>query len=141
MNTFSVSRLALTLLYGTRQTGIDNACHIGGLIAGGALGWLSAGVLSIPLLLPDGTPFPGRYLLVFLATGGALFIEAMDYGQGMLYGFKFIGGILVIGMMEMVLVRQKKNKPTGMFWALFAVFLFVTMFLGFKLQMGINFLA
>lgn len=32
-----------------------------------------AGVLSIPLLLPDGTPFPGRYLLVFLATGVILF--------------------------------------------------------------------
>lgn len=26
--------VALTLLYGTRQAGIDNACHIGGLIAG-----------------------------------------------------------------------------------------------------------
>ncbi|EQU07312.1 hypothetical protein G849_04813 [Escherichia coli HVH 197 (4-4466217)] len=32
-----------------------------------------AGVLSIPLLLPDGEPFPGRYLLVFLATGVILF--------------------------------------------------------------------
>ncbi|QCT88261.1 Na+/H+ antiporter [Escherichia sp. E4742] len=32
-----------------------------------------AGVLSIPLMLPDGTPFPGRYLLVFLATGVILF--------------------------------------------------------------------
>lgn len=28
-----------------------------------------AGVLSIPLFLADGTPFPGRYQLVFLATG------------------------------------------------------------------------
>lgn len=26
--------VALTLLYGARQAGIDNACHIGGLIAG-----------------------------------------------------------------------------------------------------------
>lgn len=34
--------VALTLLYGARQTGIDNACHIGGLIAGGALGWQRA---------------------------------------------------------------------------------------------------
>ena len=47
------------------------------------------------------------YVLIII-TGGALFIEAMDYGQGMLYGFKFLGGILVIGMMEMVLVRQRK---------------------------------
>jgi len=54
------------------------------------------------------------YILIII-TGGALFIEGMDYGMGMLYGFKFIGGILVIGMMEMVLVRQKKNKPTSMF--------------------------
>ncbi|MBW7981816.1 Na+/H+ antiporter [Enterobacillus tribolii] len=32
-----------------------------------------AGVLSIPLFLTDGTPFPGRYQLVFLATGVILF--------------------------------------------------------------------
>lgn len=80
------------------------------------------------------------YILIII-TGGALFIKGMDYGQGMLYGFKFLGGIFVIGMMEMVLVRQKKNKPTTMFWVLFAVFLLITMFLGFKLPMGFNFLA
>ncbi len=80
------------------------------------------------------------YILIII-TGGALFIKGMDYGQGMLYGFKFIGGILVIGMMEMVLVRQKKNKPTTMFWILFVVFLLITMFLGFKLPMGLNFFA
>lgn len=80
------------------------------------------------------------YVLIII-TGGALFIEAMDYGKGMLYGFKFLGGILVIGMMEMVLVRQKKNKPTAMFWVLFAVFLLITLFLGFKLPMGQDFLA
>ncbi|CAM5558286.1 hypothetical protein LSPH24S_07130 [Lysinibacillus sphaericus] len=80
------------------------------------------------------------YILIII-TGGALFIEAMKFGQGMLYGFKFLGGIFVIGMMEMVLVRQKKNKPTTMFWILFAVFLLITMFLGFKLPMGFNFLA
>lgn len=80
------------------------------------------------------------YILIII-TGGALFIKGMDFNMGMLYGFKFLGGILVIGMMEMVLVRQKKNKPTGLFWILFAVFLFITLFLGFKLPMGINFLA
>ena len=80
------------------------------------------------------------YILIII-TGGALFIEAMDYGQGMLYGIKFLLGILVIGMMEMVLVRQAKNKSTTMFWVLFAVFLFAIFFVGFKLPMGINFLA
>lgn len=80
------------------------------------------------------------YILIII-TGGALFIEAMDYGQGMHYGIKFILGILVIGMMEMVLVRQSKNKPTTVFWILFAVFLFATLFYGFKLPMGMSFLA
>ncbi|MTD41306.1 Na+/H+ antiporter [Erwinia sp. CPCC 100877] len=32
-----------------------------------------AGVLSIPLLLPKGDPFPARYELIFLATGVILF--------------------------------------------------------------------
>ncbi len=32
-----------------------------------------AGVLSIPLLLPDGNVFPARYELVFLASGVILF--------------------------------------------------------------------
>jgi len=41
----------------------------------------------------------------------------------------------------MVLVRSKKQKPVTLFWVLFAVFLFVTMFFGFKLPVGINFLA
>ncbi|MCP1143795.1 YisL family protein [Lysinibacillus endophyticus] len=80
------------------------------------------------------------YILIII-TGGALFIEAMDYGMGMDYGIKFLLGILVISMMEMVLTRQKKNKPTTVFWILFAIFLFAVLFYGFKLPMGMNFLA
>ncbi|WP_427109477.1 YisL family protein [Lysinibacillus xylanilyticus] len=79
------------------------------------------------------------YILIII-TGGALFFQYQT-NDPMLYGMKFLGGILVIGMMEMVLVRQKKNKPTGLFWILFAVFLFITLFLGFKLPIGLNFLA
>lgn len=80
------------------------------------------------------------YILIII-TGGALFIEAMSFDQGMLYGIKFLLGILVIGMMEMILVRQSKNKKTSTFWILFAIFLFAVLFMGFKLPMGINFLA
>lgn len=80
------------------------------------------------------------YILIII-TGGALFIEAMDYGQGMNYGIKLILGILVISMMEMVLVRQSKGKSATAFWILFVIFLFLTLFYGFKLPMGMNFLA
>lgn len=80
------------------------------------------------------------YILIII-TGGALFSEALNYDQGMLYGIKFLLGILVIGMMEMVLVKQKKNKKTTIFWILFAIFLFAVLFVGFKLPMGSSFLA
>lgn len=79
------------------------------------------------------------YILIVI-SGLTLFVEHSSY-DAMLYGMKFLFGILTIGMMEMVLVRSKKQKPVTLFWALFAVFLFVTMFLGFKLPVGINFLA
>ncbi|MFX3673934.1 MAG: YisL family protein [Paenisporosarcina sp.] len=80
------------------------------------------------------------YILILL-TGIALFMQGMDSDMGMLYGFKLLGGILIIGMMEMILARMKKQKPANVFWILFFVFLFITMFLGFKLPMGINFLG
>jgi uncharacterized membrane protein SirB2 len=80
------------------------------------------------------------YILILL-TGIALFMKGMDFDMGMLYGFKLLGGLFIIGMMEMILARMKKQKPANMFWILFFVFLFITMFLGFKLPMGIHFLA
>lgn len=79
------------------------------------------------------------YVLIII-TGLTLFIENSSY-DAMLYGLKFLFGLLTIGMMEMVLVRGKKQKPVTLFWALFAVFLLVTLFLGFKLPIGFNFLA
>ena len=80
------------------------------------------------------------YLLI-VATGVALFIRGMDYGEGMLYGFKFLAGLAVIAMMEMALVKKGKGKPYTTFLVLVFVFLLITLFLGFKLPMGFNFLA
>lgn len=77
------------------------------------------------------------YILIII-TGGALFFK---YRSGVDYDMKFLFGILVIGMMEMILSRQSKNKSTTVFWILFAIFLFAALFYGFKLPMGINFLA
>src|SRR5690606_1008362 len=79
------------------------------------------------------------YILIII-TGLALFI-AWSSSDAMQYGIKLLFGILTIGMMEMVLVRGKKGKSVTMFWILFAVFLLVTMFYGFRLPIGFNFLA
>jgi len=79
------------------------------------------------------------YILIII-TGLALFIE-WSSSDAMQYGIKLLFGILTIGMMEMVLVRGKKGKSVTMFWILFAVFLLVTMFYGFRLPIGFNFLA
>lgn len=79
------------------------------------------------------------YILIII-TGLALFIRYMDMNAA-LYGVKFLFGILTIGMMEMVLAKQSKGKPAQMFWILFVVSLLITMLLGFKLPIGLNFFA
>ena len=78
--------------------------------------------------------------IIIIITGGALFFE-FSYIDDMMYGMKFLFGLLTIAMMEMVLVKQKKGKKTTIFWILFVVFLLVTMFYGFKLPIGFNFFA
>ena len=79
------------------------------------------------------------YILIII-TGAALFFEYSGI-DAMGYGIKFLLGILVISMMEMVLVKKTKNKPTKVFWILFFVFLLGVLFYGFKLPVGIDFLA
>ena len=80
------------------------------------------------------------FYIIIIISGFGLFMKFSEIDQ-MLYGMKFLFGLLTIGMMEMVLVKQNKGKKTGMFWILFIIFLLVTMFLGFKLPLGINFFA
>ncbi|TNV16469.1 Na+/H+ antiporter [Buttiauxella sp. B2] len=52
--------------YSTRELAIASFAGVRGAIT-------LAGVLSIPLLLGDGTPFPARYELIFLSAGVILF--------------------------------------------------------------------
>lgn len=77
------------------------------------------------------------YILIII-SGGALFITAMDYGQGMLYGLKLLFGLGVISFMEMTLVRGAKGKSTTGMWVGFIVCLIVVLGLGFHLPMGIS---
>ena len=80
------------------------------------------------------------YILVII-SGLALFLEWRDKiaESGMNYDMKVLFGILVIGFMEMVLVRKGKGKPVNVFWALFGIVLLVTLYLGLSMGIGINF--
>ena len=74
------------------------------------------------------------YLLV-IATGLMLFIRHQSFNAA-LYGMKFLGGIVVISMMEMILVRLGKNKKTTAFWIVFILALAATFYLGLELPLG-----
>ena len=80
------------------------------------------------------------FYVLILFSGIMLFMKHSSINPA-LYGVKFLLGFVTIGMMEMVLVRSAKNKNVSTFWILFFVFLFATLFFGFKLPVGINFLA
>ncbi|KYG91218.1 YisL family protein [Metasolibacillus sp. FSL H7-0170] len=80
------------------------------------------------------------YILIVI-TGAALLMEwrGVITESSMYYDIKALFGILVIGFMEMILVRKKKDKPTTMFWVLFAIVLLVTLYLGLSVGIGVNF--
>ncbi len=78
------------------------------------------------------------YILIII-TGGILFSSAMAGTMAMQYGLKLLGGLFVISMMEMVLVRKEKSKSTGTLWVLFLIFLIFTIYMGFHLPLGMKF--
>ncbi|WPK12356.1 YisL family protein [Lysinibacillus louembei] len=80
------------------------------------------------------------YILIII-SGGALFMEWRGNvaESNMFYDMKVLFGILVIGFMEMILVRKTKGKSTTMFWGLFAIVLLVTLYLGLSMGIGMNF--
>lgn len=70
------------------------------------------------------------YVLIIL-SGFALIGSAFG-----VYALKAIVGIIVIGMMEMILVRSKKGKSTGALWAVFIVALLAVIYMGLSLPQG-----
>ncbi|MER2089460.1 YisL family protein [Sporosarcina sp. JAI121] len=82
-----------------------------------------------------------RLFYVLILISGALLFFKYSSNDAALYGVKFLLGFLTIGMMEMVLVRSTKNKSVKTVWILFFVFLLATLFLGFKLPVGIDWFA
>ncbi|MEK3887421.1 YisL family protein [Bacillus sp. FSL K6-3431] len=75
------------------------------------------------------------FYLLIIATGAILFARHSSI-DAMLYGMKFLGGLVVISMIEMILVKTVKGKRAGVFWVIFIVALAATFFLGVKLPLG-----
>ncbi|WP_210469614.1 YisL family protein [Sporosarcina sp. 6E9] len=80
------------------------------------------------------------FYVLILVSGFMLFMNSSSLDPA-LYGVKFLLGLVTIGLMEMVLVRSSKEKNVTTLWIFFFIFLFATMFLGFKLPMGITWFA
>ena len=84
------------------------------------------------------------FYILLIVSGLALFMEHRDAiaaandGSGMTYDMKVLFGILVIGFMEMILVRKNKGKSIAIFWVLFAIALLVTLYLGLGGGIGFN---
>lgn len=80
------------------------------------------------------------FYIIILVSGVLLFIRYSTLDSA-LYGVKFLFGLFVIVFMELILVRSQKGKNVTTLWILFVIALFATLFLGFKLPVGLNFLA
>lgn len=81
-----------------------------------------------------------RLFYIITIVTGLLLLDGTAYSVfPVMYTLKMLGGIVLIGFMEMVLVRTKKEKKTAMFWLLFVIFLLVVIYLGFALPMGFKF--
>jgi uncharacterized membrane protein SirB2 len=78
------------------------------------------------------------YILIII-TGFLLYQSIMKTATGnihMWYGMKMLVGVWVIGAMEMVLVRTKKEKSTNGAWIQFVIALLVVLYLGLRLPLN-----
>ncbi|GAB3064591.1 YisL family protein [Salinicoccus sesuvii] len=73
--------------------------------------------------------------LIVIFTGLMMFL---DYGSSdqMMYGLKFLSGLVSIGLMEMALIRQRKSGTGRNLVIILIVFLIVTIALGIYLPAG-----
>lgn len=81
-----------------------------------------------------------RLFYVLIILSGLFIFIAHSSLDSALYGMKFLAGIIVILAMELTLVRSRKGKSVNGLWVVFFVVLLATLYLGFYLPVGQNFL-
>lgn len=72
------------------------------------------------------------YLLILL-TG---FMLLFSINITIMYVLKAAVGLWVISMLEMILIRTKKNEKASILWIQFVVALLLVLYLGFSLPLG-----
>ncbi|WP_018662424.1 YisL family protein [Heyndrickxia acidiproducens] len=77
------------------------------------------------------------FYILIIVTGALLFFHNQSIDPA-LYGVKLLGGLLVVGFMEMLLLRLSKGKSTGVLWVLLIVFFIGVIYLGLKLPIGFH---
>lgn len=82
------------------------------------------------------------FYLIIIASGLTFYVQNMDIisnaGEHMSYGFKVLFGILSVGLMEVALVRLKKQAAAANILTVVAIVLLaVTVGLGISLPLGV----
>jgi hypothetical protein len=72
------------------------------------------------------------YVLILLTGFGLLF----SININMMYVLKAAVGLWVIAMLEMILIRTKKNEKASVLWIQFIVAVLLVLYLGFSLPLG-----
>lgn len=68
------------------------------------------------------------FYLIMIGSGIGMLIQ-LNYP--LMYVIKGILAILLIGMMEMIMGRTRKNQPTGTFWIIFVILLALVVCMGY----------
>jgi hypothetical protein len=74
------------------------------------------------------------FYLLILVTGFMLLFGISTIS--MMYVLKAAVGLWVISMLEMILIRTKKNEKASILWIQFIVAVLLVLYLGFSLPLG-----
>lgn len=72
------------------------------------------------------------YVLILVTGFGLLF----SININLMYVLKAAVGLWVIAMLEMILIRTKKNEKASVLWIQFIVAVLLVLYLGFSLPLG-----
>ncbi|WP_079508036.1 YisL family protein [Mesobacillus jeotgali] len=72
------------------------------------------------------------YVLILLTGFGLLF----SININIMYVLKAAVGLWVIAMLEMILIRTRKNEKASVLWIQFIVAVLLVLYLGFSLPLG-----